>query len=40
METSRCAYERNIKLNSVRQHNYFIMQGNYIGLHYCRFSII
>ena len=25
------AYERNITLNSVRQHNYFITQGNYIG---------
>ena len=31
MEASRCAYKRNIILNSVRQHNYFITQGNYIG---------
>jgi len=31
MEASRCAYKRNITLNSVRQHNYFITQGNYIG---------
>jgi len=27
----RCAYKRNIALNSVRQHSYFITQGNYIG---------
>ena len=26
----RCAYKRNIILNSVRQHNYFIAQCNYI----------
>jgi len=31
MEASRCAYKRNITLNSVRQHNCFITQGNYIG---------
>ena len=31
LEASRCAYKRNIILNSVRQHNYFITQGNYIG---------
>jgi len=31
MEASRCAYKRNIILNSVRQHNYFITQGTYIG---------
>jgi len=31
MEATRCAYKRNIILNSVRQHNYFITQGNYIG---------
>jgi len=31
MEASRCAYKRNITLNSVRQHNYFITQGIYIG---------
>jgi len=29
METSRCAQKRNIILNSVRQHNHFITQGNY-----------
>jgi len=29
MEASRCAYKRNIILNSVRQHNHFITQGNY-----------
>ena len=29
MEASRCAYKRNITLNSVRQHNHFITQGNY-----------
>ena len=27
MEASRCAYKRNITLNSVRLHNYFITQG-------------
>jgi len=31
MKTSRCAYKRYITLNSVRQFNYFITQGNYIG---------
>jgi len=31
MEASRCAYKRNIILNSVCQHNYFITQGTYIG---------
>ena len=31
MEASRRAYKRNVILNSVRQHNYFITQGNYIG---------
>ena len=31
MEASRCAYKHNTILNSVRQHNYFITQGNYIG---------
>jgi len=31
MEASRCAYKRNIILNSVRQNNYFITQGNYVG---------
>ena len=31
MEASRRAYKRNITLNSVRQHNCFITQGNYIG---------
>jgi hypothetical protein len=30
-EVSRCAYKRNIILNSVGQHNYFITQGNSIG---------
>jgi len=30
METSRCAYKRNVILNSVRQHNHFINQGIYI----------
>jgi len=34
MEASRCAYKRNIILNSVRQHNYFITQDNYIGFFY------
>ena len=29
MEISQCAYKRNIILNSVRQHNHFITQGNY-----------
>jgi len=29
MEAWRCAYKRNIILNSVRQHNHFITQGNY-----------
>jgi len=29
MEASRCAYKRNTTLNSVRQHNHFITQGNY-----------
>jgi len=32
MEASRRVYKRNIILNSVRQHNYFITQDNYIGL--------
>jgi len=31
MEASRCSCKRNIILNSVRQHNYFITQGTYIG---------
>ena len=31
MEASRYAYKCNIILNSVRQDNYFITQGNYIG---------
>ena len=31
MEASRCAYKRNIMLNSVRRYNYVITQGNYIG---------
>jgi len=31
MEASRGAYKRNITLNNVRQQNYFITQGNYIG---------
>jgi len=31
MEASRCAYECNIILNIVRQDNYFIIQGIYIG---------
>jgi len=31
MEASRCAYKRNITLNSVRLHNYFITQGTCIG---------
>jgi len=31
VEASRCAYKRNTILNSVRQHNYFITQDNYIG---------
>ena len=30
-EASRCAYKRNIILISVRQHNYYVIQGNYIG---------
>ena len=30
-EASRCAYKRNIILNSVHQHNHFITQGIYIG---------
>jgi len=30
-EASRCAHKCNLILNSVRQHNYFITQGNYIG---------
>ena len=30
-KTSRCAHKRNIILNNVRQHNYLITQGNYIG---------
>jgi len=30
MEASRCAYERNITLNSVRHHNHSITQGIYI----------
>ena len=29
MEASRCAYKRNIILNSVRRHDHFINQGNY-----------
>ena len=29
MEASRCAYKCNTILNSVRQHNHFITQGNY-----------
>jgi len=29
MEASRCAYKRNIILNSIRQHNHFITEGNY-----------
>jgi len=29
MEAPRCAYKRNIILNSVCQHNHFITQGNY-----------
>ena len=29
MEGSRCAYKCNIILNSVRQHNHLITQGNY-----------
>ena len=29
MEASRCAYKRNIILNSVRQHNHFVTQGNF-----------
>ena len=29
MEASRCAYKHDIILNSVRQHNHFITQGNY-----------
>jgi len=29
MEASRCAYKRNVILNSVRQHNHFITKGNY-----------
>jgi hypothetical protein len=31
MEASLCPYKRNIILNCVRQYNYFITQGNYIG---------
>jgi len=31
MEASQCAYKRNVILNNVRQDNYFITQGNYIG---------
>ena len=31
MEASRCAYKRNITLDSVRQHKYFISQGTYVG---------
>ena len=31
MEASRCAYKRTTVLNCVRQHNYFITQGNSIG---------
>jgi len=31
VEASRCAYKRNIILNRLRQHNYFIIQGTYIG---------
>jgi len=29
MEASRCAHKCNIILNSVRQNNHFITQGNY-----------
>ena len=29
MEASRCAYKRNTILNTVRQHNHFITEGNY-----------
>jgi len=29
MEASRCAYKRNMILNSARQHNHFITQRNY-----------
>jgi len=29
-EASWCAYKRNIILNNVRQHSYFITQGNYM----------
>ena len=31
MGALQCAYKRNTILNSVRQHNCFITQGNYIG---------
>jgi len=31
MEAQRCAYKRNMTLNSVRQHNHFITQGIYMG---------
>jgi len=31
MEASLCAYKRNITLNGVSQHNYFITRGKYIG---------
>ena len=30
-EASRCAHKRNITLNNVLQHYYFITQGNYMG---------
>jgi len=29
MEASRCAYKRDVILNSVCQHNHFITHGNY-----------
>ena len=29
MEASRCVYKCNVILNTVRQHNHFIIQGNY-----------
>jgi len=36
IEASRCAYKRNIILNSVRQHNHFITKCIYVG---CMFRL-
>ena len=40
MEASRCAYKRNIIQNSLRQHNCFITQVNYIDLQCIFYKIL